>query len=80
MQCVQLDTDEWWLKADMMMKCEDGVSPMIVPCVVLALLIPFGLPVAMVLMLYREREALQTHESQARVKFAFLVRLHHFLY
>ena len=44
-------------EADLMMACsDDGFSPMLLPCMIAALAIPIGLPVAMAGVLWLERE------------------------
>ena len=35
----------------------DGIPPLFLPCIVAAIAIPVGLPVAMFCLLYRDREA-----------------------
>ena len=72
--CVQLDADEWWLAADMQTACVGGTSPMLLQCTIASLLIPIGLPIAVGLRLYTQREQLQTMGSEERERFAFFCK------
>ena len=72
--CTQLDEDEWWLTVDYQIACSaDGWSPMLLPCAVLTILIPVGIPVGMLVVLLGLKAELKTSHSHARDKYGFFV-------
>ena len=72
--CTQLDEGEWWLTVDYQIACSaDGWSPMLLPCAVLTILIPVGIPVGMFVVLARLKDELQTSHSHERDKYGFFV-------
>ena len=72
--CTQLDDGEWWLTVDYQIKCSaDGWSPMLVPCALLTLAIPIGIPVGMLFVLMRRKAEIQTSLTPERERFGFIV-------
>ena len=64
----------WWLTVDYQIACSaDGWSPMLLPCAVLTILIPVGIPVGMLVVLMRLKAELKTSHSHARDKYGFFV-------
>ena len=72
--CTQLDSDEYWLTADLSTPCSGGTSPMLKECMLASLLVPIGLPIALFAWMHMHVQQLAIVGSKASRQFSFFVK------